>query len=184
MGFFSSLSAISAIASFNINDKDLSKKVIKIGTWEGKAIEWIILKEENGNLLLLSKTILFQSKYDDDSNNWKQSYICKYLNNEFYDTAFSTSEKKAIINAKLEDVQNAKNDIFLLSRNEAENLLDNSLRAIGVWLLRTPWDGGDSNRILRVLDDGRISIKSSGCTSSCNVTCRYGIRPAMWIRGC
>lgn len=182
MGIFSSLSAIPAIANFNLNDKDLSKKVIKIGTWEGKAIEWIILKEENGGLLLLSKTILFQSKYDDDSNNWKQSYICKYLNNEFYDTAFSTSEKKAIINAKLEDVQNAKSDVFLLSRNEAENLLDNSLRAIGVWLLRTPWDGGDSNRILRVLDDGSISIKSSGWTSSCNVTCRYGIRPAIWVR--
>ncbi|MDD6060210.1 MAG: DUF6273 domain-containing protein [Ruminococcus sp.] len=179
MSFFSSLSAIS---SFNLNDKDLSKKVIKIGTWEGKSIEWIVLKEERGSLLLLSKTILFQSKYDDNSNNWEQSYICKYLNNEFYNNAFSVSEKKVIINIKLEDVQNAKNDVFLLSRNEAENLLDNSLRAIGVWLLRTPWDGGDSDRILRVLDDGRISIKSNGTTSSCNVTCRYGIRPAIWVR--
>ena len=182
MGIFSSLSAIPAIANFNLNDKDLSKKVIKIGTWEGKAIEWIILKEENGGLLLLSKTILFQSKYDDDSNNWKQSYICKYLNNEFYDTAFSTSEKKAIINAKLEDVQNAKSDVFLLSRNEAENLLDNSLRAIGVWLLRTPWDGGGNHRILRVLDDGRLSLNNNGYSGSCDVSIVYGIRPAMYIR--
>lgn len=160
----------------------MSKRIITLGTWDGKPIEWIVLKEENGGLLLLSKTILFQSKYDDGSNNWKQSYICKYLNNEFYDTAFSTSEKKAIISAKLEDVQNAKNDVFLLSCNEAEKLLDNSLHAIGDWFLRSPWDGGNSGRILRVLSDGRISFDRNGYNSSCDVYRSYGIRPAMWIR--
>lgn len=171
MSFFSSLSAIS---SFNLNDKDLSKKVIKIGKWEGKAIEWIVLEKENSSLLLLSKTILFQEKYDDTSNNWKDSYICKFLNNEFYNEAFSPDEKKVIINVKLEDVQNAKNDVFLLSTNEAKILSNYKLRAEDNWLLRTPRDDGFSNTIYYTREEGG--------TGFCNVTSKWGIRPAIWIR--
>ena len=158
----------------------MSKRIIKLGTWDGKPIEWIVLKEENRCLLLLSKKILFTSKYDDNSNNWCQSYICKYLNNEFYDVAFSTPEKKRIINAKLEDVQNVKNDVFLLSIEETNNYLtteeqrDFTTEIIDYWRLRS--SGSDSRRTWCVPKNSDVHDRNPIDYNN------SGIRPAMWIR--
>ena len=74
----------------------MSRRIITLGTWDGKPIEWIVLKEEDFGTLVLSKNILFQSKFDDSSNIWKDSYIRRYLNNDFFNH-FTNLEKKEFL---------------------------------------------------------------------------------------
>lgn len=117
----------------------MSKRIITLGTWDGKPIEWIVLRNDKVGTLVISKNSLFNSYFDNDSNDWKKSNIRKYLNNAFYNKAFSEIDKKNIINAKLEDVNDSKDNVFILSKTEAETLLKDEERKIGTeWLLRSP----------------------------------------------
>jgi hypothetical protein len=52
-------------------------------------ITWKILKSSNGEYNLLSTVLLDAHRYDSSSNNYKNSEIRSWLNNEFYNTAFS-----------------------------------------------------------------------------------------------
>ena len=92
----------------------MSKRIITLGKWNDKPIEWIVLKEETFGTLVLSKDILFKDKFDDNSNDWIKSHIRKYLNEDFYKKAFSEGEKLKIVNAKLEDVKSSKDNIFFV----------------------------------------------------------------------
>ena len=47
----------------------------------------------------------------------------KYLNNDFYKSAFNEDEKKKILNVKLTDVNNTKDNVFILSESELNSLL-------------------------------------------------------------
>ena len=52
-------------------------------------ITWNILSNNNGEYYLLSSTLLDAHRFDDDSNNYKDSEIRAWLNNEFYNSAFA-----------------------------------------------------------------------------------------------
>ena len=52
-------------------------------------ITWKILESNNGEYKLLSTVLLDAHRYDYSSNNYKYSDIRSWLNNEFYNTAFS-----------------------------------------------------------------------------------------------
>jgi len=70
-----------------------------------KPIEWIILKTYPDSLLLVSKYALDRQPYTKDNNNkfttWSSSYIRKWLNESFYNAAFSNDEKKMIAFAEV-----------------------------------------------------------------------------------
>lgn len=179
----------------------MSKRTVTIGKWDGNPIEWIVLKEESFGTLVLSNDILFSRKFDDSTTDWSQSDICKYLNNDFYNTAFTESEKKVIINSKITDNDNiseikenykkrgwstdfadvsistCKCDVFLLSLIEANSLLTQKEVQISYhWWLRTIHLYKDcyNSRVLGINTDGNLY--------NAPVTNVYGIRPAMWIR--
>ena len=59
-------------------------------------IEWIVLKKDNNKLILLSKYVLTHRPIHSVAKefNWYQSELCAWLNNEFYNEAFSETEKK------------------------------------------------------------------------------------------
>ena len=64
-------------------------------------IEWIVLDVSANEAVLLSKNILEVLPYTYDGNindgqAWKLSYIRDYLNHDFYDKAFSESEKEML----------------------------------------------------------------------------------------
>ena len=61
-------------------------------------IKWRILEESNGKAIILCETIIDAHEYDDASNNYKESEIRSWLNDEFYTKAFSTLEQ-GLINA-------------------------------------------------------------------------------------
>ena len=112
----------------------MSKRIITLGKWENKPIEWIVLKEENNNALVISRLPLFAMDCRNNGNttmDWEYSVLREYLNGEFYNKAFSGTEKLKIVNAKLEDVNNVKDNVFLLSKQEAETLMTQDERRYG-----------------------------------------------------
>lgn len=112
----------------------MGKRIITLGKWENKPIEWIVLKEENNNALVISRLALFAMDCRNNGNtamDWEYSVLREYLNGEFYNKAFSGTEKLKIVNAKLEDVNNAKDNVFLLSKQEAETLMTQEERKCG-----------------------------------------------------
>lgn len=98
-----------------------------------ESIEWIVIDkdEANNKILLLSSQIIDCKKYNEtrDKVTWETCTLRKWLNNEFYNKAFSSEEKNKIITTNVinkdnpykESVKggNSTNDkIFLLSVEE------------------------------------------------------------------
>ena len=59
-------------------------------------IKWRILEENNGTALILCEMLIDNHRYDDDSNNYEESEIRTWLNDEFYNTAFNEYQKEII----------------------------------------------------------------------------------------
>ena len=103
-----------------------------------KPIEWIVMKNEGKQVLLLSKYVLDAKPYNNEEwgdVTWETSDIRQWLNNEFYTTAFNKAEKAKIQTSLTKNEDNSKygtsggNDtedkVFLLSEKEAETLFSN-----------------------------------------------------------
>ena len=102
-----------------------------------KPIEWIVMKNEGNQVLLLSKYVLDAKPYNKGWENvtWQTSDIRQWLNNEFYTTAFNKTEKAKIQTSLIKNEDNSEygtsggNDtedkVFLLSEKEAETLFSN-----------------------------------------------------------
>ena len=91
---------------------------------EEKPIEWQVLAKEENKMLVLSKYGLDAKRFDDDSNDWKNSEIRQWLNSDFYNKVFTEKEKKYISPSNLSDVGTSDN-VFLLSKEEAETYFAN-----------------------------------------------------------
>jgi uncharacterized repeat protein (TIGR02543 family) len=59
-------------------------------------IKWRILEESGGTALILCESIIANMWYDGSSNNYMNSEIRAWLNNEFYNTAFNTLQQELI----------------------------------------------------------------------------------------
>nr|WP_288730947.1 DUF6273 domain-containing protein [uncultured Anaerobutyricum sp.] len=102
-----------------------------------KPIEWIVMKNEGNQILLLSKYVLDAKPYNEELEavTWETSDIRQWLNNEFYTTAFNKTEKAKIQTSLIKNEDNSEygtsggNDtedkVFLLSEKEAETLFSN-----------------------------------------------------------
>lgn len=157
----------------------MSKRVITLGTWEGKPIEWIVLKEEKFGTLVISKEKLFNCKFNNnrsDSNRWKDSLLRKYVNEEFFKKAFTEEEKKKIVNVYLSDPDGTKDNVFVLSKIESENLMTQNERAVGSFSWTRSPNTSYNNCTYIILGDGGLSYEYVDYSRS--------IRPAMYVREC
>ncbi len=89
--------------------------IIEIGNFEqdgdaangAEPIEWMVIADEDGKKLLLSKYILMSignlMEFPGDGVNytWKECGIRTYLNGEFYETAFTDEERELIAETEL-----------------------------------------------------------------------------------
>lgn len=98
--------------------------IIKFGSYPYEAdgterpIEWIILENySDGTALVISKYGLDAVRFDGSSDNWEQSEIRQWLNNEFYKRAFKKADKSLILETRLEQTSDR---MYLLSIEEAE----------------------------------------------------------------
>lgn len=168
-------------------------------------IEWIVLRRDGNKALLLSKLCLDCKQFNTDYNNatWENSNARKWLNQKFINDAFKLKEQEKIIASTISNPDNAEYEtsggnettdkIFLLSIDEAENLLNRDERqakctdyakAQGVWVdsvtdtpywwLRSP--GGDPLLAAAVHYRGKVFI--GGLNICVDDT---AIRPALWL---
>lgn len=174
---------------------------------ETAPIEWEVLAVQDGKALILSDKVLdmvrFNEKYADAT--WADSILRSWLNKEFYEKAFTDSEKAAIITTKVSTPDNAKygtkggedteDKVFALSIEELEKYFpapaDRRAKPTGhatedgvytysetgytIWWLRSP--GYVQYAASRVSVGGAISD-----TIYDDVRAHRGARPAMWIR--
>ena len=178
-----------------------SGDVITFGTYEqdnnldngAEAIEWLVLNRDGNKALVISKYCLEQMPFNNTLApvTWENCTIRKWLNNDFFNTAFSTGEKNSVLVSNIsypddvdheEPTRTTKDRIFLLSENEALMYFDSdSERAtqtteyVGAlhcyWILRT---NGSVSNVAHVDTSGYVGYYE-------NVDREWYIRPAMWI---
>ena len=97
-------------------------------------IKWQVLEDKDGKAFLFSELILDVHKFDDNSNDYSISSIRKWLNNEFYNKAFTDKEKE-LISMETIDIEKIvkklfgskviseplSDKVFLLSKEEITN---------------------------------------------------------------
>ena len=107
-----------------------------------EAVSWTILKENDGKAILLCDMIIDSQSYDYDgqtANNYKNSTIRAWLNNEFYNTVFSELQKSLILLSKVDNslsstgynannytCANTEDYVYLLSRKEYKTYFGDS----------------------------------------------------------
>jgi hypothetical protein len=92
--------------------------IVKFGSYEqdnnisngAGVIAWRVLAVEDGKALLLSDMLLDYMDYSDNQTDvtWEISYIRKWLDNDFINSAFSSEEQNRIISVKLKTEDNEK----------------------------------------------------------------------------
>lgn len=121
-------------------------KLVQFGTYEQdnnlyngtEPIDWIVLDVQDNKAFLLSKYVLFASRYHNYYNapiTWEKCTLRKKLNDEFYNDAFTQSEKDSILLTHNTNPDNptygtdggADTDdyVFLLSLDEVRQYLTN-----------------------------------------------------------
>lgn len=97
-------------------------------------IEWIVLTKEKNSLFLMSKSVLDCLPYSSEGwvdTDWENCKLRKWLNDEFYNTAFSSDEKNMIITTLLTNNDSEEygtdggnstyDNVFLLSYDDVTN---------------------------------------------------------------
>ena len=170
-----------------------------------KPIRWIILKREEKRVLLLSIYGLDAKPYNKEFTGvtWETCTLRKWLNWEFYVTAFTEDEKRRILLTKVSNEDNpwyhtpGGNDtedwVFLLSIREAEEYLpklllsrrkptpcavkkgaDMGRKGNCLWWLRVPGYGPYDAAYANNVGDTVIC--------GCNVDySHFAVCPALWI---
>lgn len=186
--------------------------VVTFGTYEqdgvynngSEPIEWIVLDRRGSQALLLSRYGLDVQPYHHTSTavNWSGSSVRQWLQNDFYNEAFSAEEQAMIITTHNSTPINSNNagspgpdtydTVFLLSFTEATQYLptpeDRMVKATSYALMRGAGTNYSQNGYwwLRSYADGSrkkvLMINSQG-----NVYASYMddyqalVRPAIWI---
>lgn len=181
-------------------------------------IKWNVLKEENGKGLIIADLVLdSQDYYWGDSmdshfhngetgysNNYKLSHIRQWLNDTFYNTVFTNSQKTIILTTTVNNsaastgyeanqyaCDDTEDEIFLLSSSEAEMYYEDSTsrqaqgsdyakcQGLDVYGDNSSWwlrspNYNDTYFTRFVHNVGNINF------AYVYDTC-YGVRPALWI---
>ena len=179
-------------------------KDLKFGNYHG-ADRWILLARENGKALLVSKQCIDCKRYHKEHTEltWEECSIREWLNNEFYNEAFSEEEKMMIAESRITNPDNSVyrsesgNDtldkVFLLSIEEVEKYFPSqekrcasassyakemgayiSANGNSWWWLRTT--GSTSGDAAGVCGDGEIDYGGYFVHYE-----KGAVRPAIWV---
>ena len=122
---------------------------------EEKPIEWEVLSIDGEKALLLSKTALDVIPYNEEYEDitWEECTLRKWMNETFYEGAFTESERDAILTTKLENADNesygtkggnpTEDKVFCLSLDEVNQYCENDKErqriASAYAMTKTPW---------------------------------------------
>lgn len=171
-----------------------------------KPIKWCILAQEKDKALLITKMGIDTKKYNEEFEDvtWETCSLRKWLNQEFYNSAFTEQEKKMIVTSKVTADRNpeynidpgkdTQDKIFLLSIPEVSkylNYFDRCLQVTpyakkkgaefsdyygsAVWWLRSP--GSYIRSAAYVGFNGSVGMYGELVFKS-NIV----VRPALWVK--
>lgn len=178
---------------------DSTDSSVVLGTWEqdnkqstgAEPIEWMILDEQDGHLLLLSRYVLDGHVFHKDSKGaeWAESSLHQWLNQDFFNGAFTAEEREKIKTSSAE--KGAKDPLFVFSTEEAWQYLASGASSVGrvtiysgrQYLQMNP--EGNTFWWLRSTDSvGRtayVDMKGQIVENGIGPSATLGVRPAMWI---
>ncbi len=148
-------------------------------TANGKeAIEWLVLDKKDGSALVISRYGLDWQEYYDGSKaaTWENSTLRTWLNDDFLEEAFSSSERKAILTTEVSTPNNpnfrtyggndTKDNIFLLSLQEMEQYFS----------LSSSWTDYDGNKYnLSGVDYGTGGYKTVITSATAYAAAKQGV---------
>jgi hypothetical protein len=157
-------------------------------------ILWRVLEIEDGKALVITEDILFASTYHSYATEitWEHSDLRRYLNNEFFESAFTPEEQARISETLVVNNANARwqtpggnntlDRVFLLNINEVNRYFRNDPAKVAYtadgtgsfWWLRSP--GMAQISAARVRPDG--SVLGYGSAVSYD---KAGVRPVIWL---
>lgn len=170
---------------------DVNGPVI-LGRFQDEDIEWIVLDVQDGKALLLSKYCIdsrvFNSRERDIS--WKLCILRTWLNSDFYKSAFTSGEKKIILNTELPE-DGVTDRIFILSGDEVMKYLPDP---DGVYKAYPTKYAMERGVVINIDNSCGWWVRTSGLVDThawvfgsgqgeyvpVNKDC-YGVRPAMWV---
>ena len=115
-----------------------------------EAIPWYVLDKDEDKLLLMSVYLLDYVPYQEDYEaiTWEDCTLRQWMNDEFYNRAFTESEKKHIQTSYLENADNSyygtaggdntEDKVFALSLEEAEQYLGVAEDSGFYWISASP----------------------------------------------
>lgn len=187
--------------------------IIKFGAYpnvkksEKTPIEWLVLVRAGSSLLVISRYVLDVKRYNEVNEDitWEKCTLRRWLNNDFYNTAFSENEKKAIeLNDSLDhnpiyDTDTGKiteDHVFLLGCMEAKDYFDSDTarqcKPTEFAIVSGAYDGSDceckdflwwwlrspgSHQNYAAIVNSNGSVLHRGL----NVSSDGWVRPALWI---
>jgi len=173
-----------------------------------EGISWIVLAVQDGKTLLISEKVLEAKPYNVKKVNvtWEKCTLRKWLNEDFFNSAFTSKEKKSIIETTVKNSDNPKygtpggNDtqdkLFLLSFGEAKKYLKNQdaykakgtafAKKNGLKVVKESLYAGNSGWWLRSpglypYDAGYVNYDGLVYNELYVSYKLFGARPAMWL---
>ena len=170
-------------------------------------IEWIVLDSNDHGTLVLSYYALGYESFSNDRTEghvWKDSVLRKWLNKDFYSSAFSSDEQNLILTTKLSNSGNSvhgtdggedtEDRVFVLSIDEVKEYVNHNRRITYItwhsrvnngltdpihsngcwWWLRSP--GETTKKAAYVDGSGHIGTKGNW------INLNLCVRPAMYLQ--
>ena len=189
--------------------------IVKFGKYEqdgdtsngDEALEWVVLKYEDGKALLTTRYCIDCKQYRNDYGavTWESSEIRTWLNSRFIEKTFSNDERGKILDTEVDPTPNPKfktkagnitaDKVFLLSADEFDEYLEGGEYAIGYTTQYARDRGVQSGPIsgtsvcwLRTPGESLVYVSTVSYVGELNLMGVYsyssscGIRPAMWVK--
>ena len=172
----------------SVFERDPEGDVIPYGVWEGRPLLWRVLDREGDKRLLLAEEIVARQPYNKtyDNTYWQTSTLRRWLNQAFFQKAFTVQERSRILNTGMKSPPNPRyltsgggdtvDKLFLLELEQLEQYLPTDAdRALGHWWwVRSP--GLNILSAASVYEDGSVYDAGNNIHYADG-----GVRPAMWV---
>lgn len=120
------------------NSKETATSIVHLGRYkwhsagDPEPIEWQVLKQEEGRMLLISKYVLDYIVFDRKLQSYENSEVRTWLHESFFPEAFSEEEQKKILPGILSESRLEEDRVFLLNSKEAIKMLNKEER-LGIY---------------------------------------------------